>query len=327
MINYLYRGELKMRDKKNKIKFIVNIGNRDFSFVVSDSYYKSINGGESATALQNLKDANEIKYADCGNKEKAFFNYISKSFEKETQDIAEKIGVVDTPVKMIQLVTQKCRLFKEYCDRFLEQGLILASINFMPEELGREEVARNFLLCVMNMYANCQTTVTKNIINDVRDQAAGLNIAATQMLAASLMLTIGSAEKRTIDFLLSENKFISAEVVDKAMNKSTTSTKIDYKPIKKVAEAEINDEIVNKKAVFEFDSIKNLEVMSPEQENLLKNVAERAFITDGMEVGYNNSNEIVSQELLIKGAYLTPANSILALEDRIGEIGIPTRCI
>ena len=312
-----------MRDKKNKIRFILDKGGVNYDIVVSDAYYKRINRGESAVALQNLKNENEIKYSDCGNDERLFFSFIENSFLAEVDEIDKKIGVIDSPIKQVQSITAKCRLYKEYCDRIVEQGLTQIDIekNEGIEYWPNTEFKRSALMCVMSMYDKCQSAVLQSVCTDTYGRMSGLVDNACQMISASAMLAIGSADKRVINFLARENYDMASGVV-KNNAKNLKGVNLDAVKEDFVSTIESEDGIDLEPQEIH---IENLRPLSPQEKMHLNNMAERASIKSGMEVGGGRETEPTSSIRLAEATYFTPHNAVMVLKEELDKLNTPVR--
>lgn len=291
-----------MSGKRQKIEYKVTIGDRNFSFVCGDGYHRTIANGDATKALENLKEPRTIKCADFKDDTQKFFDFITNSFVYDYNSIPQDASIVDQ-------LTAECKLLYDYSNQLQECGLSFANLRQLDidKEL-KDTVTRRSLCFAMEMYNICQNDIARTIFNDTFNTREGIINNSIEMATCSVLLAIGSTDRRVIDFLKRENFTTSKTVVDSMKNRWLDEDKNKYESrwLPSVKE-EIFSEI-NENSIEDFEEIDNLNPMTDAEKKYLKERAGHGFVANGMEVTEKNTGDFVSREQQVMGTFLTPVN-------------------
>jgi len=319
-----------MRDKKNKIRFIVNINGKEHSFVAGDEYYKKHMNYQPATALEMLKERDGIKYIDLKDDTEKFFDYILQSFGEEyRKNIKKIVGLspdeklsdnalrvaFQNPTKRTEILTAGCKLYKEYTEQFVEEGLTVMDLK---HENSGYDICSSATGCIAGMAEICSDYLVQSMYEDANDVSSNLHVSVSMMLAASEMIAIGSDDHRVADFIR-QNMFCSSDrYIKENYDTWKASEREDFE---KRVRPEIFDDLdpllYNEgKDVFLLDDLKEMDEAKRE---FLRRGAERAFSDEGEEFMSESCPNPMTKEMRCKNLYHTPVGAVDSLEGRIEE--------
>ncbi len=319
-----------MRDKKNKIRFIVNINGMEHSFVAGDEYYKKHMNYQPATALEMLKERDGIKYIDLKDDVEKFFDYIKESFDEEYTKIMKKIAGVEPnkklsdsvlrvalqdPTKRTQILTAGCKLYKDYAEQMVEEGITL--MDLIHDKSG-SKTCQYATDCIIVMGEKCSEVLLQSLYEDVKDTASNLHVSVSMMIASSEMIALGSDDHRVANHIR-QTMFCSA---DRCIQGNCDTWKSDEREeFENVWRPEIlgdlEEKLYNEDVdIFQLDDLK---VIDDEKREFLLKGAERAFSDEGAEFKSEKNPTAMSKEMRCKNLFHTPVGAVDSLEWRIEE--------